>query len=91
MRVVANDPELMSSTEMSNLLSKIELSDEAENRCLASYDQIYPPNWRGDRGAEQRHRSILQRIIEWPKIKKAEVTTIICPLTTLISYFCIIK
>ena len=78
MRSVANDPHLMSSQELSDILSKIELSNDGDEMFLTTYDELYPPHWVGDTRAEQRHREIIERITEWPKVQGNGVSLNIC-------------
>ena len=70
---VANNEDLVDSLGLSNFLSRLELSDDDKDMWMASYNEVYPRNWAGDDRKERRHRSIVTRIIDWPKLVREEV------------------
>jgi len=83
-KAVANNPHLMNSQELADVLSRIELSKDGDEMFLTTYDELYPPHWSGDSGIEQRHRNIIKRITEWPKVKGNEINIWLVTLLSLI-------
>ena len=58
---------------LSDFLSRLELFDDDKDMWMASYDKVYPRNWAGDDRKEKRHRNIVTRIVDWPKLVRDEV------------------
>ena len=66
LKALAVDPNIVTSLELHELMSRLDLSkDESESR-RPSYDELYPDGWAWDKQAELRHREAVHKIVHWP-------------------------
>jgi hypothetical protein len=57
---------LVTSLDLSTLLSRLDLSKEESDTRRPVYDKLYPDSWVGDQQAEGRHKEAFLKMIHWP-------------------------
>ena len=58
--------ELVTSLDLSAMLSRLDLSKEVSDTRRPVNDKLYPNNWVGDQQAEGRHKEAFLKMINWP-------------------------
>ena len=64
MKNIAKNQETIRSLALSDLLSRLDLSEDTQ---LPTYKVLYPETLANDRGTQKRHQEIVRKIVNWPK------------------------
>ena len=66
MRALARNESLVAGLELEGLMSRLDLSKEANEIRRPSYDDLYPDGWGDHTREELEHREAIHRIVHWP-------------------------
>ena len=64
---IARNQDIIRNFNLSTVFTRLPLENLANMR-MASYENVFPTNWAGDLRKEARHKEIVEKIVNWPKI-----------------------
>jgi len=67
---MSSNQDFVTSLDLRGLLSRLDLSRGVSGTRMASYAELYPEGWAGDRLVEGRHRESVNKLVNWPRDDK---------------------
>ena len=71
---IASNPVIMESLDLSQMMSRLNLSEIPK---FPTYQEIYPQKWANNEEVEQRHMEIIKRLQGWPRGDNNEVLSLV--------------
>ena len=64
---ISGNPDIVSALDLSDILSRLDLSKDVTDTRMPTYEELYPANWAGDRAKEEMHKKVVLNILSWPR------------------------